>query len=285
MNPIVMMALRKADEIRRHYKFDMYQPINIYDLCLQMDITVRFVEINMEGMYFVQSDGSCPQILISNKRPMPRRNYTCAHELGHHLFKHGSKIDSLTEARLNSKVYDKDEFLVDTFAGALLMPIVGVLSEFAKRNWNISSATPSQFYIISSVFGTGYQSLIVHCQKNNILSDLTAKLLLRQTSGKILQSILGSGIDNSHFKIIDSLNVSSVIDIETSNYIILPSTVNIEGNHLHKFKDLAMGTSYIAEQPGITRVLSASGDQNYFIRIQNSNYIGLAEYRHLEYSN
>lgn len=285
MDPLVMKALRKADEIRRQYKIDMYKPINIFDLCIEIGVTVRFVEINMEGMYFSRKDGSSPQILISNQRPMPRRTYTCAHELGHHLFEHGSKIDNLSDEGSYAEGYDKDEFLVDAFAGALLMPITGVLAEFAKRNWKIKTATPNQFYTISSIFGTGYQSLIVHCQKNNLLSGTAAKVLLRSTPAKILTSILGFGISNVHFKIIDNMNSSSVIDMEVSNYIILPSTTSVTGNHLRKYKNTEMGTAYIAEQPGITHVISAEGEENYFIRIQNSEYIGLAEYRHLENSN
>lgn len=285
MNPIVVKALRKADEVRQQYKIDMYKPINIFDLCIEIGITVRFVEINMEGMYFSQKNGSSPQILISNLRPMPRRTYTCAHELGHHLFGHGSKIDNLGNEGLHVKEYDADEFLVDTFAGALLMPITGVLAEFAKRDWNIKTSTPNQFYTISSIFGTGYQSLIVHCQKNNIISNSGATLLLRSTPGKILESILGSETSNTHFKIIDNMNSSSVIDMEALNYIILPSTASVTGNHLRKYKNTKIGIAYIAEQPGIVHIITDEGEENYFIRIQNSNYMGLAEYRHLENSN
>src|SRR5438874_2727281 len=140
MNDLVMMASRKAGNIRRRHKFTAYQPINVFDLCFDMGITVRFVEINMEGMYVSRPDGSLPQILISNQRPLPRRAFTCAHELGHHLFEHGTKVDALADG--TSKKYDGHEFLVDTFAGALLMPVTAVLTEFAKRDWSIDLSTP-----------------------------------------------------------------------------------------------------------------------------------------------
>lgn len=278
MNPIVMTATRKAAEIRSKNSFDNYQPINIYDLCHNLGLTVRFVDVNMEGMYFSQRDGSSPQILISNQRPFGRRAFTCGHEFGHHVFEHGDRIDLLAEGE--SKGYDKDEFLVDTFSGALLMPIAGVLAEFAKRSWNIKTGTPDQFYIVSSVFGTGYQSLIIHCQKNSLISDSQAKILQRQTPGKMLENILGRGITNSHFKIFDSSSISPVIDLEVSNFIFFPDGTKMDSEILTLFKKTSAGLCYVAQEPGIVR---ASNDSNsYFVRIQNSNYVGLAEYRHLE---
>src|SRR3546814_6969436 len=38
-----------------------------------------------------------PRIHLSARRPLPRRAYNCAHELGHHVFAHGSSIDELRE--------------------------------------------------------------------------------------------------------------------------------------------------------------------------------------------
>ena len=280
MNDLVMMALRKAVNIRRKHKFTQYQPLNVFDLCFEMGITVRFVEINMEGMYFSRQNGASPQILISNQRPLPRRAFTCAHELGHHLFEHGSKVDALTEGTF--KKYDAEEFLVDTFAGALLMPVTAVLAEFAKRDWNINSSTPEQFLLIASLFGTGYSTLITHCQKNQILNDARAKTLLKITPAKIFAVIVGRGELNSHFKIFDELNSSKVVDLEVGNFIILPPSVAIEGTHLQKIKNTASGIVYAAKQSGIDRIIGSTEAENYFVRVQNAAYIGLAEYRHLE---
>src|ERR1700740_3255389 len=120
MNNLFMQATLKADEVRQHFDLDMFQPINVFDVCTELGLAVTFVDINMEGMY-IKKNGRRPTILLSNQRPLPRRVYTCAHELGHHVFNHGSKIDGLKEQTSGSSHYDNDELLVDTFAGALLM--------------------------------------------------------------------------------------------------------------------------------------------------------------------
>src|SRR5262249_41810958 len=106
--------------------------------------------------------------------------------------------------------------------------------------------------------------------------------LLKITPGKILTGILGSNASKSHFKIFDRQNSSKVVDLEVENFIILPPSVTVEGNRLRKVKDTSSGIAYVAERPGISRIIGATEAENYFVRIQNAGYIGLAEYRHLE---
>ena len=76
---------------------DQKSPICVYSICETLGVMVRFNNINMEGMY---QKGSPPQIHLSAHRPLSRRGYNCAHELGHHVFGHGSSIDELRERSL-----------------------------------------------------------------------------------------------------------------------------------------------------------------------------------------
>jgi hypothetical protein len=236
----------------------------------------------MEGLYVKQKNKGNPTILLSNQRPLPRRCYTCAHELGHHVFDHGNKLDALSDQAGHSTSKDSEELLVDSFAGALLMPVGGIQAEFVKRNWVIQKASPVQFYIICSVFGTGYQTLIVHCRANGLISEHKASALLRLTPAKIFKDLFQSGTNKSHFKIIDSYSQLSVIDLEVSNYIVLPRNTQIEGDHLEKYQETSIGIGYLATKPGIVRAATLDGNTSFFIRIQNLHYIGLAENRHLE---
>ena len=162
------------------------------------------------------------------------------------------------------------------------MPVLGIQAEFAKRNWIPQKASATQFYTICSVFGTGYQTLVVHCKANGIINEQKANALLKFTPAKIFKSLFQSSTHNSYFKIIDGHSHLSIIDLEISNYIILPASIQIEGNHLKKSQETSLGISYLAIKPGVTRAISSDGNFGFFIRIQNSGYIGLAEYRHLE---
>lgn len=277
-------AVTKADKIRTQLGLDIFQPIDIIDSCIKLGITVRFVDINMEGLYTRQKNGSHPTIILSNQRPLPRRYYTCAHELGHHCFNHGLKLDVLSEQQAFSTHKDSDEQLVDSFAGALLMPLAGVQSEFIKRNWTPQESSPIEFYTVCSVFSVGYQTLITHCKANGLINDMKAKSLMTVRPAKILENFVSAPIkEKSYFRIIDDQTQSSIFDLEVSNYLILPSDVIVEGDHLQK---LSMSNTeksiHVAIKPGIVRAISKKANNSYFIRIQNAKYVGLAEYRHLE---
>lgn len=282
MNTLLLQAIKKAGQLRTKLKINTFSPVNIFDACIRLGVIVRFIDVSMEGMYIHQEDAENQTILISSLRPLPRRVFTCAHELGHHIFGHGSKIDGLSEEGTSKSYYDKDEYLVDAFAGAFLMPIAGVEMEFAKRNWDPKKVSPIQFYLISSMFGVGYATLINHCRANKLIDESNAMYLSKQSPLKILKGILGDSITASHFKIIDNKADLSVIDLEVGNYIFLPPEIIVEGGHLRKLTKTDHGNAFNAIHPGIIRASSQENSQSYFIRIQNTGYIGLAGNRHLE---
>jgi Zn-dependent peptidase ImmA (M78 family) len=282
MNSLLLQAIKKAGQMRAKLKLNLFSSVNIFDACMELGVTVRFIDVSMEGMYVNQKGAASQVILISCLRPLPRRVYTCAHELGHHIFGHGSKIDGLTDEDSKASFYDKDEYLVDAFAGAFLMPIAGIEAGFRKRNWEPRNASPIQFYIISSIFGTGYSTLITHCKANKLISEIKALSLLKQSPSKLLKDILGKSTATSHFKIIDNIADLSVIDLEIGNYLFLPSNMCVEGSHLYKVNETEYGNAFIAKQSGIVRTTSREGSVGSFIRVQNARYVGLAENRHLE---
>lgn len=282
MKTLFRNALIKADQVRIGLGINMYDPVNVLDICADLKVSVRFIDANMEGMYVKPTHGKQPSILLSNQRPFPRRYFTCAHELGHHLFGHGTRLDILSEQLGQSNFYDEDELLVDSFAGALLMPVAGVQAAFTKRKWIAESSSPLNFYTISSVFGVGFHTLIYHCRANSIISNAYATNLLKATPGKLFKSIFPCETQSSFFKIIDKKSNLSVIDLEVTNYIILPSDIRIEGDHLEKRSLTSVGIAYLAVKPGIVRIASPDEQFNSFVRIQNSQYSGLAENRYLE---
>src|SRR3546814_7853863 len=113
----------------------------------------------MEGMY---QRGSPPRIHLSSKRPLPRRAYNCAHELGHHLLGHGSSIDELRENQLVRPWNVPEEYSADTFAAYALVPTLGLRNAFAVRGVKPETATPIDIYRIACLFGVWYSTLVTH---------------------------------------------------------------------------------------------------------------------------
>lgn len=271
-------AILEADKLRIQRGYTMFQPVNVFDICMSMDVSVRFIDVSMEGMYTIREDGTHPTIMLSNQRPLPRRAFTCAHELGHHIFKHGNHIDEFSDNEFSSN--REEEILVNTFSAALLMPSIGIQAEFAKRHLKIDIATAAHFYTVASAFGVGYSTFVTNCRIHNLISTAKEKELLKHSPAKLFKAITGLNDKATHFKIIDGFSQLSVIDLEVSNYIILPTSAKIEGNHLQEYTRTTTGTVFVAKRSGIVRAVYANTSS--FIRIQNMNYVGLVENRHLE---
>jgi Zn-dependent peptidase ImmA (M78 family) len=281
MNTIYTNAIRRASELRLQLGLGLFHPINIYDVCTKLEVDVKFVDIDMEGLYVSLS--STPTILLSSLRPFPRKVFTCGHELGHHVFNHGFKVDILSDENDDTTNYkSSDEKLVDAFAAALLMPTAGIQAEFSKRKLHMDSANVIDFFTISSLFGVGYETLILHCKMNNLISKSKSDELLKLSPAKIFKKEFGDVGEKSFFKIIDGKSAAMPIDLEVSNYISLPSDFLVDKVFLEKKQEGKLGTLYLAMKSGISNVYSNISESAYFIRIQPQDYVGLAEYRHLE---
>ena len=91
---LARQAMLKSIDVRTKHGLDLLSPVDIYALSKAAGAKVRFVEIaSMEGMYGQGDAGTV--IWLSSLRPLPRRNFSCGHELGHHVFGHGSTVDEL----------------------------------------------------------------------------------------------------------------------------------------------------------------------------------------------
>src|SRR6266567_4234154 len=90
---LVMDAADAALRMRQSAGLGIWTPMCIYDVAEELGLEVRFVDISsMEGMY---CKTATPLILVSSLRPSGRQAFTCAHELGHHIYKHGCAVSAL----------------------------------------------------------------------------------------------------------------------------------------------------------------------------------------------
>src|SRR5262245_29305414 len=101
-------AVAKAAEVRDRFDIPPNAAVNVFDLCGERfapAITVRFKDISMEGVYLREDP---PEIWIG-LRPFTRRVFNCAHELGHHVFGHGSTLDELQGDDAEDRPFNPDE--------------------------------------------------------------------------------------------------------------------------------------------------------------------------------
>ena len=280
---LATQGLQAAAATRAKAKLDQAGPICIYGLCETLGVAVRFNNINMEGMY---QRGHPPRIHLSARRPLPRRAYNCAHELGHHVFGHGSSIDELREDAKAQPWEDPKEFLADTFAGFILMPIIGLRRAFSVRGWVPEMATPAQIFTIACEFGVGYTTLLTHLSAGlNMLSRGRAAALKRVTPQALRMDIVGARTSDPLI-VADRHRSAPTLDAEVKMLLLLPSGAEVTGGGLTFERDLVAGRLFRAVKPGIFQV--NAGDWAVFVRVapiqknEPYGYVGLAQYRHLE---
>jgi Zn-dependent peptidase ImmA (M78 family) len=275
-------AIEKSVEVREEYGYDFRSPLCVYELCERAGVKVSFVDdVSMEGVYAALGK---PTIVLSALRPLARRAFTCAHELGHHVFGHGSTIDELRE-EADMRAFDPKEFLVDAFAGSLLMPVLGVKRAFAQRALDLNSAMPEQVYTVACSFGVGYETLIGHLAYGlQLLPAARAEELGKVRLPKIRERLTGAAT-KEHLVIADAFHASKTLDAEAGMLVMLPAGTTSESDRLEFVADLKGGRLFRALRPGLARTFVPGTEWAVVVRVSKPQYAGLAKYRHLEESN
>jgi Zn-dependent peptidase ImmA (M78 family) len=282
---LAKQALEKSLEIREEYGYDFRSPLCVYELAEKARVTVRFIDdVSMEGVYAALVK---PKILISSLRPPVRRVFTCAHELAHHFFGHGSTIDELQDEAASGE-FQPNEFLADAFAGFLLMPAQGVKRAFSSRGLDITTATPEQMYGVACSFGVGYETLIGHLEYSlKMLGAARTTILRKMKLPKIRKRILKSDI-SGHLIVVDrhylpaTVDAESGNDVEPGNLLLLPEDATSDGDQIELIERSSNGTLYRAVRPGLARATLPTNNSGVVVRVSQFQYAGLARYRHLE---
>ncbi|MGA2031213.1 MAG: ImmA/IrrE family metallo-endopeptidase [Thermoguttaceae bacterium] len=153
-------------KVRKHAKCDLRSPLNVFDVCERLGISVFFQDVpSMEGIYMPDARPR-PAIIVSSLRPLGRRAMTCGHELGHHVFKHGKQWDELIEERSHSRRFEPDEFQADLFSACLQMPKTAVCHAMANRKLDPDQCAAEDIFALSTLFGVSYSAFVTHLERH-----------------------------------------------------------------------------------------------------------------------
>lgn len=270
-------ALRGALEVRKKAQVSLSDPLCIYDLAERLKVEVRFqAGASFGGMYAKETQ----TILVPSERPAGRRAYTCAHELGHWHYKHGTKIEDLEELEKGGSD-DPDERLVNQFAGHLLMSKWAIERAFKDRNVDPGTARDREIYAIACQFGVGYQTIVKHLRYAlGLINPQRMEQLLRSTPKAIRQDLLNDTFSN-HVVLVDPQWRQVAIDLEVGDGACLAFKAQAENDRL-----LAQGCNgssvFVALRPGITKLEAVGSPWAAFVRISRKGFTGRSIYRHLE---
>ncbi|MGO4156613.1 ImmA/IrrE family metallo-endopeptidase [Cupriavidus sp. YAF13] len=254
-------AIAKALQVRRRLGISIEDPASPLDAAEKLGVEVRLADLpSMEGMYVASGR---PTIILSSLRPHGRRNFTCAHELGHHAFGHGEQFDELTSDRSYNRATDSKEFQADCFAAFFLMPKATIESGMARRKLQYPTLSALQVYGLANWLGVGYSTLVNHLVNGiGAISRAAGENLLRTTPRDIRRELTGATSPLRQVLLVDQYWGGRAIDCEVGDLLRIPLGFELEGA-LEVSSDRAFA---IAKKPGIARLLHSESDWCAFVR-------------------
>lgn len=279
---LARQALKAASNVRIAAKLAATSPLCVYDLIQQQfrdEIELRFQALpSLEGMYSKTAGGSV--IIVSSLRPSGRRRFTAGHELGHHVFGHGTRLDELIA---EERTFSPEEYLADCFAAFLLMPKLAVLKAFKTRGIDIKAPTSLEVYRVASFFGVGYTTLLTHLAVTlGVLPRDVAQRLARASPKAIRLEVAGEERPGELHLVDVHWDSGRAVDLAVGDAVLLPSGTRVEAPRL-----VALGVKrtdgelFEAVSPGIGRLEHDDGWSAY-VRVERRDYAGRALFRNEE---
>lgn len=286
-NLLAREALAAARRLRIQAGLSAESPVCIFDLVenhFRDQIELRFKAApSLEGLYVKgePASGVSAIIIISSLRPSGRQRITCAHEVGHHIFGHGSSIDQIVEAGSSPRT-DPNEYLANSFASFLTMPKLGILKAFSDRKISLAGVSAINVYTVASQFGVGFTTLVNHLSHTLcVLSQVDTDRLKKVTPKRLREELLGQNTPGE-LVLVDKHWQNRAIDLSVGDHVIVPAGSRIEGDTLRARGSQRAGDIYIAERVGRSRLEDPFGGMSAYVRVSRFSYEGRAMFRHLE---
>lgn len=270
-------GIRRAVATRRELGLAPEEPVDPVDAAHELGLEVRYLDLtSLEGV-LVRS-GS-PTIILGSLRPSGRRNFTCAHEIGHFLFGHDARVEGVTGTQARGT--EPSELMADAFAGFFLMPRSAVEHALAVRDLPDLEEGLAALRI-AQWLGVGYETLLTHASTNlRLLSPAARQRLMRIAPSKLTAPLLPPGLRASVW-LVDRQWHSRAVDVEVGDVIVVDDVAVIaEGDCLTGCDSGSTTTTVRATGVGRGRLRSSDGEWVVFVRIQRRAYAGLARFRHL----
>jgi len=258
------------------------EPLAIIDAALQLDIHVSIAALSsVEGIWCKEKRA----IVLTSLRPAGRRAFTCAHEIAHCHFGHGSRFDELQESAVASSD-SPEESLADQTAAHLLMPLFAVAAAIKLRNWDVKRLTPVQAYILASFFGVSYRGFLSHLHHNLGLIGYAGYSNIVKIAPKDIRTALFNGAQTRNIVFVDEFWKDRPVDAEVGDVILLPHDVTGSGELLQTMPSQnAYGVVAVARAPGINILENLPHSRSLLLRVTVAQFEGFGMYRFPEQNN
>ena len=273
------IAFRGALEMRRKAGALNDEPLCIYDFATKLGIDVWFLPGSSFAGIYAKEYG---KIFVPVERPAGRKAFTCAHELAHSWFGHGTSLDELDFERSDSS--QPQERLANQCAAYLLMPTRAVVNEFARRGLEPKTSSALDIYRVACQLGVGYETLLTHlCWSLNLIRRSQMEDLKAVPPKEIRRAVLGYH-KSTHLIYVDEFWHKVAIDLEVDEFAFAPPHLQLRGSAATIVGVTIFGTIIKGVRPGIAQLSSEQNEWAAMIRVSKKQFVGRCQFRHLENS-
>lgn len=274
---LARVAVRGAFAARRKANLSSDIPICVYDIAETLGLEVWFLPGASFGGMYAKEFG---RLFVPVERPPGRKVFTCAHELAHWWFDHGTQIDDLEFDKTDHEL--PQERLANIFAASFLMPKKAITAEFGRRNLVPEECDAFQLYAVASQFGVGYETLIKHLRWSlNLLSHARMGDLCAIPPKEIRRAVLGADLCRS-LVVADIFWHKTAIDLEVGDIAVVPKHARVRGQAVELLGDCSSGQVLRGIAPGIAQSIGDEPEWAAMIRVSRKGFAGRGAYRHLE---
>lgn len=157
------VAMLGAAQAHGDYTIDTaVWPVDIYGTIARTGIVLMWQRLPQQFGAYVNEQGSRPGILINSGLPHAAQRQTAGHELGHHWWKHGTRVDAnLDPPGAKRPPWTTEEKTAEAFGAWFLMPRRAVLAALSLLGIQ-RPRSPEDVYQLSLLLGTPYRATVRH---------------------------------------------------------------------------------------------------------------------------
>lgn len=115
-----------AQRLHARLGTDWDRPVDVFRIVQEQGIWLASRALGTALYGFYLREGDAVGIVLNADHPETLQRYTCAHELGHHILGHRSRLDDQADVVGPTTGHNRDEIAAQVFAGSLLMPLQAV---------------------------------------------------------------------------------------------------------------------------------------------------------------
>lgn len=185
------MAEIFASQLRSQLRVSNTEPVNVKTVVRMLGILTLYrpLSTSLYGLSMKSADGKWRFMLVNSDSMVGRQNFTIAHELYHLYFDENPQTHFCKAGQL-----DDAEKSANVFAGAFLMPKLGLIQHIPDKELLSKNITINTILNLEALFGVSHTALLVRLKELKFISE---KLYEYYTSLKISVEATRRGFDTT----------------------------------------------------------------------------------------